>query len=274
MINGINPETNSSGERNTSQLAAGYFIENSETDPYYNLALEQALFDRLDRQHSYCMLWRNSSAVIVGRHQNTAAEIDVSFVDTRSIAVVRRLSGGGAVYHDLGNINFTFFTDAAGDIDFESFFKPVRDALVSFGVPAVIAGRNDMAVDGKKISGGAMYIKENRVLYHGTLLYDTDFNILKKALSSGGKFNSGGIKSVPAKVTNIRPYMKNDMPIDDFFHALRDYLVKINAMGEYKLTEDDKAAAALLYDRRYSKWEWNYGASPPYNTRNSRRIEG
>jgi lipoate-protein ligase A len=253
-----------------------YFIDNNENDPYYNLALEQVAFDRLDKAHGYCMLWQNRSSVIVGRHQNTAAEIDASFADSHGITVVRRLSGGGAVYHDLGNINFTFITDAnaSGEIDFAGFFKPVKEALVSFGVPAEISGRNDMTVDGKKISGGAMYIKQNRVLYHGTILYDTDLTMLGRALSASKKFNSGGIKSVPAKVTNIRPYMGTDMPAEKFIPALRESLISGLAMEVYPLTAGDKEAAKTLRDQVYSKWDWNYGASPPYNVRKSVRLEG
>ena len=253
-----------------------YYIENYHTNPYFNLALEQAVFDRLDRQHSYCMLWQNDNAVIIGKHQITEAEINRHLVDSRGICVVRRLSGGGAVYHDLGNINFTFITDAGtgNDISFAAFCKPVQQALLSFGVSAVISGRNDMTVNQCKISGNAQYSRENRVMHHGTLLYDTDLTMLSQALTGGAKVESPGIASVRSRVTNIRPYMHTDMPSDMFRSALRDFLFAALDMREYTLSADDMAAAETLRDRVYSQWDWNYGASPPYNVRKSRRIEG
>lgn len=251
-----------------------FYIENTVNCPYYNLALEQTVFDRLDRRHSYCMLWRNRSAVIIGRNQNTAAEINQAFVDSRGIDVARRLSGGGAVYHDMGNINFTFITDAAETIDFAPFCALIREALQSFGVPARVSGRNDMTVDGKKISGNAQYIRQNRVMHHGTLLYDSDLDMLSRALSGSGKVESGGIRSVRSAVTNIRPYMEAGMPSDAFFGALRDRLLYTLGMREYTLTADDKAAAETLRERVYSRRDWNYGASPPCNARKRLFVEG
>ena len=251
------------------------YIENTKNSPFYNLALEQTVFDKLDRQHSYCMLWQNHSAVIVGKHQNTAAEINGSFVESRGISVVRRISGGGAVYHDLGNINFTFIVDAnSGGIDFTAFCRPIQAALRSFGVPVEISGRNDMTVDGKKISGNAQYISRNRVLHHGTLLYDSDLSVLGKALNPKGKIISKGIKSVRSNVTNIRPFMETDMPVADFRTTLRDYLFTALEMQNYTLTVDEKTAAEHLRDTVYSQWSWNYGSSPPYNVRKNRYVDG
>ena len=253
-----------------------YYIENDNTSPYYNLALEQAVFDRLDRRHSYCMLWQNHNAVIIGKHQITAAEVNQPFIDSRGISVVRRLSGGGAVYHDLGNINFTFITDTNTDasVNFAAFCRPIQEALVSFGVPAVISGRNDMTVNEKKISGNAQYSRENRVMHHGTLLYDSDLTVLSQALSGGTKVESAGIASVQSRVTNIRPYMHTDMPTDQFRAALRDHLFSALDMQAYSLSAEDTAATEALCDQIYSQWNWNYGASPPYNVRKSRRVEG
>jgi len=254
-----------------------YCIESHDTDPCRNLALEQFVFDSLDREHSYFMLWQNYNAIIVGKHQNTLEEINAAFVKEKGISVVRRLSGGGAVYHDLGNLNFTFITDANKQegIDFTVFCGPIRDALISLGVPVEISGRNDMTVDGKKFSGNAQYIKGGRVMHHGTILYDSNMSILSQALKPGvDKIESRGVKSVQSRVTNIRPYMKTDMGIALFWAALKDFMVRAFGMGELTLNAGQNAAVGELREKVYSQWGWNYGASPPYTLRKARRMEG
>ena len=254
-----------------------YYIESHDTDPRRNLALEQFVFDDLDRSHSYFMLWQNHNSIIVGKHQNTLEEINAAFVKEKGIRVVRRLSGGGAVYHDLGNLNFTFITDAdkQGGIDFAVFCEPIRNALLSLGVPVEISGRNDMIVDGKKFSGNAQYIKEGRVMHHGTILYDSDMGVLSQALKPGvDKIESRGVKSVQSRVTNIRPYMKTDMSVTDFWAALKDFMVSAFDMGELTLGPEQNAAVEELKEKIYSQWSWNYGSSPPYALRKVRRMEG
>ena len=267
-----------------------YYIESKYNDPYHNLAMEQYIFDHFDRQNSYFMLWQNHNAIIVGKYQNTREEINAAFVKEKNIIVARRLSGGGAVYHDLGNINFTFITDAepaaepegrgsppdnTTGIDFSVFCRPIQNALCSFGVPVEISGRNDMTVDGKKISGNAQYIKQNRIMHHGTILYDSDLGILSQALKPGDdKIESKGIKSVQSRVCNIRPYMKTDMSTADFWAALKTYMMAAFDMSEIELTPGQNAAVEKLKSEVYSQWSWNYGNSPPYNIRKIRRIKG
>jgi lipoate-protein ligase A len=253
------------------------YIESRESDPRYNLALEQFVFDSLDRRRRYCMLWQNNNSIIVGKHQNTGAEINAAFVNTHNISVVRRLSGGGAVYHDLGNLNYTFITDAGADnaIDFAAFCRPIQEALVSFGVPAEITGRNDMTVEGKKISGNAQYIRQGRVMHHGTLLYDSDLTMLSKALNvTNDKIESKGIKSVKSRVANIRPYMKTDRTTGEFWAALKSYLFAAFDMREYVLSAGEETEVEKLKSQVYSQWSWNYGNSPPHNIRKTRRVEG
>ena len=253
-----------------------YYIESRRVDPHYNLALEQFVFDSLPREHGYFMLWQNHNSIIVGKHQNTPAEINAAFVEEHGITVARRLSGGGAVYHDMGNLNFTFITDAgAGGIEFAAFCEPIQQALASFGVPVELAGRNDMTVDGKKFSGNAQYRKAGRVMHHGTILYDSDLSVLARALKvPAGKIESKGIQSVRSRVTNIRPYMRTDMSIGEFWEALRGRMCAAFAMREYPLRAEETSAAEELRERVYSQWSWNYGASPPCNIRKTRRIEG
>ena len=254
-----------------------YYIESRITEPAYNLALEQFVFDSLDRSNSYIMLWQNHSSIIVGKNQNTSAEVNAAFVNANNISVVRRLSGGGAVYHDLGNLNYTFITDANADnmINIAAFCKPVLEALISFGVPAEISGRNDMAIGDKKISGNAQYIRQGRVLHHGTLLYDSCTEMLVKSLNvPDDKIESKGIKSVKSRVINIRPFMKTDMSINEFWDALKKFLFNAFEMKEYRLSQDENAEVQKIEEQKYLKWDWNYGASPPCNIRKSRRITG
>ena len=254
-----------------------YYIESGSSDPYRNLALEQFVFDSLDRENSYFMLWQNSNAIIVGKHQNTQEEINAAFVKEKNIAVVRRLSGGGAVYHDLGNLNFTFITgaDNALGIDFSVFCEPIRKALSSLGVPVEISGRNDMTVQGKKFSGNAQYIKDGRIMHHGTILYDSDLSMLSLALRPGNdKIESRGIKSLRSRVANIRPYMKTDMPITGFWAALRDYMRSALDMRDFALGPEHNTAVEGLREKTYAQWSWNYGNSPPHTLRKARRIEG
>jgi lipoate-protein ligase A len=254
-----------------------YYIESPSTDPHFNLALEQYVFDRLDRNHEYFMLWRNDNAVIVGKHQNTAGEINASFVREKGIRVVRRLSGGGAVYHDLGNVNFTFIVNNKnlGAFDFASFCRPVVRALGCLGVTAEINGRNDMTIDGKKFSGNAQYCKRDRVMHHGTILYDSNLAVVGQALVvPKGKIESKGIKSVRSRVTNVKSYMPEDIPVERFIEELRDAMFKESDLVAYDLTDKDFAAVAKLREEVYDTWDWNYGASPAYTIRKERRIEG
>ena len=254
-----------------------YYIESANIDPCYNLALEQFVFDSLDRSHNYFMLWQNHNSVIVGKNQNTIAEINQAAVSEHNINVVRRLSGGGAVYHDLGNLNFTFITDAGAEkgIDFSSFCLHIQKALLALGVPAEITGRNDITVEGKKISGNAQYVKQGRVMHHGTLLYDSNLDMLSKVLNvTSDKIESKGIKSIKSRVANIRPYMRYDLPTNNFLAVFKNFMIADFNLQEFPLTGEHNTAVEEIKDKIYSQWSWNYGASPAYNIRKTRRIEG
>lgn len=253
------------------------YIQSDNTDPYYNLALEQYLFDSLGAGESCFMLWQNDNTVVVGKHQNTVEEINQSYVRDNGITIARRLSGGGAVYHDLGNLCFTFITDCDGEnaFDFGRFCRPVVQALDSMGVKAEISGRNDMTIDGKKFSGSAQYMKRGRVMHHGTLLYDSNLDIAANALNVGmDKIESKGIKSIRSRMTNIRPYISEDVSIADFRDTLKEYMCRGSDMNRITLTELAESAVRGLKDEIYSRWEWNFGASPAYTVRKSRRFEG
>lgn len=253
------------------------YLDLQTTDPAFNLAAEEYVFDHLPRDRSYCMLWQNDNAIIIGKHQNTLAEINLPFVEQRGIRVVRRLSGGGAVYHDMGNLNFTFITDAgdAEKLDFRLFCQPVVQALARMGVQAEINGRNDMTIDGKKFSGNSQYLREGRVMHHGTLLFDSDLTVVSQALQvDPAKIQAKGIQSVRSRVTNVRPYLPQDEPLPRFRQLLLQEIIRENGGTPYTFTPDDLAVIQQLKERRYDRWEWNFGESPACTLHKKQRVEG
>ena len=253
------------------------FIESKCTDPKWNLALEEYVFDYMDPSRSYFMLWQNRNTIVVGKFQNTAGEVDNEFVRQHGITVVRRLSGGGAVYHDLGNLNFTFIADAADmqRINLQVFCQPILETLRSFGVPAELSGRNDMIIEGRKFSGNAQYLKNGRVMHHGTLLFDSDLSIMNRALHvDRTKMESKGIQSVESRVTNLKEYLPSDVTMDVFKQRLLLHLSQAAPLNTIHLTAEDEETIARLRRERYDTWEWNYGKSPAYHTTRKLRIEG
>lgn len=254
-----------------------HYLETESTNPYFNLAFEQYVFDCLDSKNEYFMLWQNDNAVIVGKHQNTFEEVNQKFINDNNVSVVRRLSGGGAVYHDLGNLNFTYITNGGelAKFDFSHFCMPVVETLQELGVPAEIKGRNDMIIDGKKFSGNAQYSKKGRVMHHGTIMFDSNLDKVANALHvSQDKIESKGLKSVHSRVTNVRPYLKNDMTLEEFKISLLEHINKKTPLSNFRITDEDKNRIKELQQNVYGKWEWNYGASPKFAIHKSRRIEG
>lgn len=254
------------------------YIENNSTDPKYNLALEEYVFKSLDVRDDYVILWRNEPSVIIGKNQCTSEEINSKYVDENNIHVVRRITGGGAVYHDLGNLNFSFITSvqSLGEIDFKKYTIPVINALDKLGVKCELTGRNDLTIDGKKFSGIAQSIAKGRVLNHGTLLFDSKLDTLSKALNvRREKIESKGIKSVRSRVTNIKDYLEKDIEIIEFRNLIFKYLFEYekSPMIKYELTLEDKAAINLIMQEKYNSWEWNYGKSPKFNYKNSKKYD-
>lgn len=249
----------------------------ASTDPAWNLALEEFFFRRIPAGQSFCMLWQNHNTVVIGKNQNTLQEIDSDYVEQQGIRVVRRLSGGGAVYHDLGNLNFTFITDAPenGQIDLHRFCVPIAETLRSFGVEAVISGRNDITVDGKKFSGNAQYVQNGRVMHHGTMMFDSDLTVLSHVLRPDpDKIASKAIRSVSSRVTNLKSYLPADVSMEQFIERLLQYL-SVQEPAEYiSLTEAELEDIRCRKESRYDTWEWNWGRSPAFSWRGGRRIEG
>jgi lipoyltransferase and lipoate-protein ligase len=251
------------------------YIQSSSTDPRWNLALEEYAFDRLASEGGLFMLWRNENAVIVGKHQNTFAEVRADEIAQRGTHVVRRLSGGGAVYHDLGNVNFTFVMRDDGKLDFAAFCRPVQQALAEMGVTSELSGRNDMTIEGKKFSGNSQYRKNGYIMHHGTLLYDSDLSTVAAVLQPDSeKLAHKGLKSVRSRVSNIKPFSQNPLDTPDFMTLLRKKMTAALSLTDYALTDADCAEVEALMRRRYATWDWNYGSSPAHNAVCAARFEG
>jgi lipoate-protein ligase A len=244
-------------------------IRRHNTDPYFNLATEEYVLKEI-KDDSF-MLWRNAPSIIVGKHQNTLAEINLDYVSENDIKVVRRLSGGGAVFHDLGNLNFTFTMQGEGNnlIDFRKYTEPILEVLVKLGIDARFEGRNDLTIEGKKFSGNAMHIWKNKVLSHGTLLFSSHMPDLGKALNADPlKFKDKAVKSVRSRVTNISEHLKTPMDVMEFSTLIENHIMeKYPEAILYELSEEDHARIRELVQFKYGTWEWNFGYSPQYNFR-------
>ena len=253
------------------------FVDNEQvTDPALNLALEEYLLRSIAPGEDILLFYINEPAIIIGRNQNTLEEINREYVEANGIHVVRRLSGGGAVYHDLGNLNFSFITQNLRENvhNFRKFTEPVVRALRDLGVPAEVGGRNDILVEERKISGNAQYISSQRMVSHGTLLFDTDLSQVGEALRvKPGKIESKGIKSVRSRVANICDYLSAPLTIEAFrAHLLRSLFGSQEEISQYHLTPEDWQQARRLADERYRSWDWNWGRSPAFNVQRTHRF--
>lgn len=247
-----------------------------ETDPYFNLAAEEYVLKHFSRDTF--MLWRNGPSIIVGKHQNTLAEINVDYVKENQIKVVRRLSGGGAVFHDLGNLNFTFIASDEDHklVDFRKFTRPILEVLQKMGIEARFEGRNDLTIDGRKFSGNAEHVYKNRVLHHGTLLFSSQMSDLSNALNvDPDKFQDKAVKSVRSRVTNISEHLKEPMTVLEFRDKVMEHVMESTPGAEmYSFTDEDIAAIHKLKEEKYGTWEWNFGYSPRYNFRKTVKTDG
>lgn len=249
------------------------YLETGSQDPGYNLAFEEYVLTHR-RTGDYLLLWQNGPAVVIGRNQNAEEEINRAFVEAHGIRVVRRATGGGAVYHDLGNLNYSFVTGAGAEEGMERFTRPVVQALQGLGLRAEAGGRNDILVEGRKVSGTAQRLLWGRMLHHGTLLFDTDLSMAEGALRvDPEKFRSKSVKSVRSRVGNLREFLGKDWSLENFWAYLKTALLGGDWVSG-ALAEEELQAVETLRRGTYGSWAWNFGSSPPYDLKNRRRWAG
>lgn len=250
-------------------------IDSPSTNAYFNIASEEYLLHRFPTEDIF-LLYVNAPSIIVGKFQNTLAEINLDYVKKKEIKVVRRMSGGGTVYHDLGNLNFSFHTLLGQNDfgDFSFFTQPVLNVLNQLGVAAVLQGRNDLLVDGKKFSGNAKLARHGKMIQHGTILLDSEMEVLGEALKVNPlKFIDKAIKSNRSRVTNLIEYLPKETTTDDLKKLLTDEIMKNNLRAErYELTVEDLKGIQQLMTEKYETWDWNFGFSPNYNFKKAIKI--
>ena len=253
------------------------FVSNNNiTDPTINLAMEEYVLKHLPSDDSYFLFYVNDPSIIVGKNQNTIEEVNKQYVDEQHIHVVRRISGGGAVYHDKGNLNFSFVTNDDGNSfhNFKKFTDPIVQALQSMGVDAEMTGRNDIQVGSAKISGNAMVKVKDRMFSHGTLMLNSNLEEVKNALKvNPKKIQSKGVKSVRKRVANIEEFLDEPITIDQFKQIILRTLFGEHEVEEYCLTEEDWNNIKQLSNEKYRTWDWNYGKNPKYNFERDEKFE-
>lgn len=251
-------------------------IYHQSTDPYFNIATDEYILKHIEED---CfMLWRNDNAIIVGKHQNALAEINYEYVKQNNIHVVRRLSGGGAVYHDLGNLNFSFTKQGKTSemVDFKLYTQPIIEVLQSLGVDAKFEGRNDITIDGMKISGNAEHLYKHKLLHHGTLLFSSQMKNVSEALKIHPlKYQDKAVKSVPKRVTNISQHLKIPITLEEFTQKIMNHIVSTTPNATlYEFTKDDLKKIEVIKQERYVKEDWNFGLVANYNFNKSIKTIG
>lgn len=243
------------------------YVINRSNKPDFNISLEEFCFKNLTQFDKIFILWINEPSIIVGKNQNTQAEINEKYVNDNNIHVVRRISGGGAVYHDLNNLNYTIISNEGKDsrsFDFKAFSEPVIATLKELGVEAEFSGRNDITIDGKKISGNAQAYLDGRVMHHGCILFDVDLSVLSNALETSKEVvEAKGVKSVRSRVDNILPNLDEKITVTEFADKILDHMkLKYPEMVEYKFSDEELKIIEQTRGEKFGNWEWNYGANP------------
>ena len=251
-------------------------LRSKTSSPAFNLATEEFLLKSKSEDCFY--LYINNPSIIVGKNQNALAEINVEYVKENNITVIRRMSGGGAVFHDPGNLNFTFIMTELQDksVDFRKYTQPILDVLKSLGVDAIFEGRNDMTIKGKKFSGNAKYFYKDKILQHGTLLFNSKLPDLSQALKLNPlKYKDKAIKSISSRVTNIEEHLNHNVSLQEFETRIINHVRNMYAESElYELTDSDIDAINKLVEEKYGTWNWNFGHSPQYNFQKGIKTNG
>ncbi len=251
---------------------------NDVSDPAINLALEEVCLNTLDPGSEYLLFYINRPSIIIGRHQNPFQEFNPDLARQKGIVVLRRISGGGAVYHDPGNLNFSFITDFTDKkLDyFKTLLAPIRDTLQRLGVPAQLTEKNTIRVEGKKVSGTSQHTNMRRMLSHGTLLFDSDLAGMQQVLDSNLRITrSRAVSSLKSRVTNISGYLRRPMDMDAFRVEMADGIsTAFGDLIEYRLTDDDWEAVDLVAQKKYNSWDWTYGRSPEFVVQHNVGLDG
>ena len=250
------------------------YLKNPNTNPYYNMAFDEYCLENLAIDEPVFYLWQNQPAVIVGLNQEVNTEVNLEYLEKNGIALVRRVTGGGAVYHDLGNLNYTIVGPSEDlERDYPEYASLMMKALQKLGVPANLSGRNDILVEGRKVSGFAKRVCKNRLMVHGTLLYKVDLDVLSQVLNpSATKLQSKGIASVRSRVANLCDYLPEIPDIQSLSQRLEEILSCHYTDTECKLSDADLANIQHLSDEKFARWEWNYGRSPKATLTHSARL--
>jgi len=250
---------------------------NNITDPALNLALEEYCLRNLDPGFEYLLFYINQPSVIIGRHQNPFQEFNQKLARQNEFRLVRRISGGGAVYHDPGNLNFSFITDfTAQKLDyFKTLLKPILNTLQRLGVPARLSEKNNILVDGKKVSGNSQHTDMRRMLSHGTLLFDSDLTVLQRVLDTDLAItHSRAVSSIISPVTNISGHLRQPMGMQAFRAAMTDGVSDaFGPLSPYRLTADERQAVGRLARVKYQSWDWTFGRSPEFAVHHNIRLD-
>jgi lipoate-protein ligase A len=253
-----------------------FCISLDTTDPFFNLAVEEILLKSNDEE--YFILYINNPSVIIGKHQTAYREINTKFVIENNIPVIRRISGGGTVFHDNGNLNFSFIrrSESGKQVDFRKYTMPVIDFLKSIGVDARFEGKNDLKVEGYKISGNAEHIYHNRVLHHGTLLFRSSLEMLRNSIrKDASSYTSRAVSSNHSSVMNLYENINCIQDMREFRLTMINYFLKnYPDIVQHKITQDETEKAGLLANSKYKSWEWNWAYGPEYSFNNSFEIAG
>lgn len=252
-----------------TDLDSFIIIDHQVDNPFFNLAAEEYLLHHF--KQNVVFLYINKPTVVVGKHQNAFDECQIDFCNNHSIEIIRRLSGGGTVFHGPGNLNFCFIkngNDATKLIDFKKHLTPVNAFLHSLGIPSEYSGRNDLLVDGFKVSGNAehVYSKHKRVIHHGTLLFDADLTSLNQSIAPKPhmQFDTHAVKSVRSTVRNLNTFLTEPFSFKSFSDKMFDFLTTYYKAKTYRFTDNDLREIESLIATKYATWDWNFGYSPKF----------
>ena len=242
-------------------------LNRPQTDPFFNLAAEEYLVK--NTTEPLFMLWQNTPSVVVGKHQNALKEINLAFLQENNIPVIRRISGGGTVFHDLGNLNYSFidFGPRESLVNFRKYSQPILDVLINLGVDAQLSGKSDLTIKNLKFSGNASHVYKNTILHHGTLLFTSELNTLQESIKAGPEnYSDKAVQSNRSQVTNIQAHLLRLISLEDFKQKIFDYILQSYPGAERRdFTIDEISQIQKLADEKYKSWEWNYGYSPHYH---------